>query len=145
MDEIPVEYVAELYRQIAFLSAVLGGFAITFLGTLLTLNNVDKTVDRTIWVSAIAATLLVVSTFASVVTLLDVIRVGITSFDINEWPAETVRSKNIASLTSFTGMYALLVTIGLSGRIRNRKTGIFTAVIAFLGIMLLTIVFVGTF
>ncbi|MEM8487062.1 MAG: hypothetical protein AAF564_16030 [Bacteroidota bacterium] len=144
MTDLPPEYVAELYRQIAFLSAVIGGFAIAFMGTLLTLTSQDKTVSRTIWLSALAATSLIVSTFASVVVLLDVIRLGITSFDLSAWPEETLRSKSIAGLASFMGMYVLLIAIGFSGRIRDKKTGIVTAVIAFVGLILLTIVLSGT-
>lgn len=38
MEPLPGAYVAELARQLAFLSAVLGGFAATFLGMLLSLG-----------------------------------------------------------------------------------------------------------
>ena len=107
MEELPTEYLAELYRQITFLAAVLGGFAIAFMGTLLTLTSDDKTVSRTIWLSAFAATVLIVSTFSSIVVLLDIVRLGITSMDFTEWPADSLRSKNIADLSSFAGMYAL--------------------------------------
>lgn len=144
MEELPTEYLAELYRQITFLSAVLGGFAIAFMGTLLTLTSDNKSVSRTIWLTAFAATVLIVSTFSSIVVLLDIVRLGITSMDASEWPAETLRSKNIADLSSFAGMYALLIAIGLSGKIRDKKTGIVTAAIAFLGFTLLTIVLWGT-
>ena len=145
MDQPPVEYTIELYRQFSFLAAVLGGFAITFMGTLLTLDAKEKVVARAIWVSAFAATFLIVSTFTSVVTLLDVIRLNISAFDFSDWPANTLRAKVIADVTSFTGMYALLIAIGISGWIRDKRTGIITSFFAFVGLSLLTIVALGIF
>ncbi len=144
MEALPTEYLAELYRQITFLAAVLGGFAIAFMGTLLTLTSDDKTVSRTIWLSAFAATFLIVATFSSIVVLLDIVRLNITSMDASAWPAETLRAKNIADLSSFAGMYALLFAIGLSGKIRDKKPGVITAAIACIGLVLLTIVVWGT-
>ena len=143
MQEIPPGYIAELYRQTSFLSAVLGGFSIAFLGALLTFNIEKKSINKTIWVSAIAATLLIVSTFASVVVLLDEVRLGLSSLALTDWPKSTFTSKMIADFFFLIGTYALLVTIGLSGNIRDKKTGIITAVIACTGIVFLTIVVIG--
>ena len=144
MDALPADFVEELYRQTAFLSAVLGGFAIAFMGALLTLTSESKTVTRTIWIAALAATLLIVATFSSTAVLLDLIRLEITSFNFTEWPASLLRSKSIADSTFFAGMYALLIAIGYSGSIRNKKTGIITGILALFGLILLTIVLRGT-
>ena len=66
---------------------------------------------------------------------------GITSFDFANWPADTLRSKSITDLCSLMGMYILVSAIGFSGSIRDKKTGIFTAILALTGLVLLTIVF----
>ncbi len=141
MQELPAEYVPELYRQTAFLSAVLGGFSIAFLGTLLTLTLERKVINWTIWILAFAATSLIVATFASIGVLLDIVRLGITSFDFATWPADTLRTKAIADSCMIFGMYALVIAVGFSGSIRDKQTGIVTALLSLIGLALLTIAF----
>lgn len=41
----------ELFRQLAFISAILGGFAITFLSVLLTTAQTSKFVNRVVGVA----------------------------------------------------------------------------------------------
>ena len=144
MEELPAEYVTELYRQTAFLSAVLGGFAVAFIGALLTLTSENKAISRTIWISAFAATFLIVATFTSTVVLLDITRLDITSFNFADWPNGLIRSKLIADYAFLAGTYALLIAIGFSGKIRDKKTGIVTATLASIGLLLLSFVVWGT-
>ena len=144
MEELPTEFVTELYKQTAFLSAVLGGFAISFAGVILTLASENKTISRTIWIASFAAISLILATFSSTVVLLDLIRLGITNFNFADWPASTLKSKAIADYSFFAGMYALVIAIGFSGKIRDKKTGIVTAILAAIGLMLLTVVLWST-
>lgn len=143
MQELPPDYVAELYRQSAFVSAVLGGFAVAFLGTLLGTPPERKSGTWATGFAVAAAVFFVVATFASTVIVLDVARLGITDFDYSNWPAATVRSKGVSDTTYFLGIYSLLLAVGVSGWTRSRRTGIISSVLAALGVVLLSVVVAG--
>ena len=140
MPDVPPDYVAEMYRQTAFVSAVLGGFAVAFLGALLASAAERRVVTTAIGFTAAAAVLFAVGTLASVFLLLDVLRLGIRSFDFSQWSGSAFRTKTIADTALFAGVYALVVGVGLSGWARSRQTGRVTATVAAAGFVLLSLV-----
>ncbi len=139
------ELVADLYRQIAFSAAILGGFAMTYLSTLLTsAEKHARVLPFTIGAMTIAATLLIVATLGATVLLMSVQQLGLT-FQFESWPGTLVRSKWIAELAFFSGILALMAGIGLSGFIKSRLNGYLTSGCAGVGLVLLAIVFTPTF
>jgi hypothetical protein len=123
----------EISRQLAFLGAFLGGFAATFLATLLVVDSSRRVADWVIGSAAAAACSFVVAVIASV-TLTVVLH--------PEAPANVSASASIgaarviATLGFGVGIYALLASVGLSGWIRSRRTGLGTSAAAAVGLVL---------
>lgn len=145
MPDVPPDYIAELYRQIAFISAVFGGFAAAFLGTLLASASEQRLGTYAVGFAAAAAVLFIVGTIGSTFTLLDVLRLDIQAFDAATWPGSTLRTKIVADLSSVLGMYALILAVGLSGWTRSRATGQVTAAVAAVGVVLLSVALSAAF
>lgn len=119
---------AELFRELAFITAILGGFAITFLSVLLTASAADRMVDWIVAVTTAAAICFVLSalgaTFAAVVA---------------SWadplPGEVESLHIPLSLLFLGGTILLFFMLGMSGWIRSRSLGIATTVIAAIGLV----------
>lgn len=139
------ELVADLYRQIAFSAAILGGFAMTFLSVLIGLVNDKSRMLLVVTVAmATAAVLLVVATLSSTLLVLSVQQFTL-GFQYGQWPDNLYRTKLIAEFCLLSGILGLLSGIGLSGYIRNMATGISTTLPALAGVALLVVVFLPTF
>lgn len=140
-----VELVAELFRQMAFSAAILGGFAMTFLSVLL--SAFPKGHPLALWcigAKALAAVLLIVATLGATLSLLSIQQMGL-SFNFASWPAHVLRTKLITELTFFSGVVVLLSGLGLSGFARCRRTGLITLTAALVASVLLVVMFVPTF
>ncbi len=135
----------ELYRQIAFSTALLGGFAMTFLSVLLTaLDSAEKVVVRAVGVMTIAAVLLIVATLGATLLVIGVQQLGL-SFKFSDWPSSLLRTKWITEFSFFVGMLFLLGGVGTSGFCKNRTLGFVTSIPALIGSALLLIIFFPTF
>lgn len=140
MNQLPADYLAEIARQIAFVSAFLGGFSATFLGTLLFSRSSSPLAGWAISASAMSACAFIVAVLA-----LTMLVVGLNP----STPAGVISGTAIAharliGLLSFlVGMYALLVSIGMSGWLRSRKLGWITTSIAVLAGLLASWTVVG--
>jgi len=58
-----LEFYAEAYRQLAFVSAVLGGFSVAFLGVILVARDERRIAGWTIGLSIAASSAFIVATF----------------------------------------------------------------------------------
>ena len=140
MQPLPPNYLAEIARQIAFLSVFLGGFAATFLATLIVTNSAKKTADWSIGCSAIAASCFVVAVIASVMLTI-VLHPEVPS---NISAGSSVDKARVVFILGFgLGVYALLGSVGISGWIRSRKLGMVTSASAGLGVILVSWAFLG--
>ena len=132
MMRLDPTYLSSIASQIATMSSVLGGFAITFFATVLVFSDTTKAARIAIAASSIAAGLFIAAVGSSV----DLI--------ISTHPEAplSVRSKNLdwsrwVSVISFTGaVFALSIAIGASGWMRSRPIGIVTSLSAFLSLAL---------
>jgi hypothetical protein len=119
------EWLRELFGQLAFVSSVLGGFAVAFLGTLLTIET-DRRITR--WTMGAAAISAVAFVAAAVIAAMSV--------------AEAVRTRaeDVAGLGSAGGAYVatalaafgagflgLMLSVALSGWIKSRSLGLVTS------------------
>jgi len=119
------EAVAELLGQLAFLSAVLGGFAATFLGTLLALNHRHATVDWAVSAAGVAAVGFILAAILGAF--------GSAAYNV-EAPQEVLARRRVLTLFFFNvGLFPLLLAIGLSGWSRSRTVGVVTSLAALLG------------
>src|SRR5689334_17941399 len=64
MDTLSAEYFAELGRQLVAIAAFLGGFSITFFGTLLTIKPPSRRIGWALGAAAVAAGAFVVTVVA---------------------------------------------------------------------------------
>lgn len=139
------ELVADLYRQIAFSAAILGGFAMTFLSVLVGVASHKSRMLLVVTVAmATAAVLLVVATLSSTLLVLSVQQFTL-GFQYEQWPDNLYRTKLIAEFCLLSGILGLLSGIGLSGYLRNMATGISTTLPTLTGVLLLVVVFLPTF
>ena len=119
----------EVYRQLAFVSSVLGGFAITFFAMMLATPH-DRRLAPWAAVTSLAAAIgfLIVtlgSTFGAAV---------IASLPAGAAVPEAVaRNHRSLSVLFLAAIYILLTSFGLSGYTRSTRMGMITLVSAVLG------------
>jgi len=118
--------------QLAFISAVLGGFAVTFLALLLTLADTRRHVGAAIGVTIASAASFLISTVGW----------GLMAFVLAVRSSEGQTENGVPALLAFgrlheglttaflLGVFLLLTTLGLSGWIRSRRVGLVSITIA---------------
>jgi hypothetical protein len=121
------EFLAEIGRQIASLSAFLGGFAATFLGILLQSSSSRRQVAWAVGAAAVASASFMIAVIAG--TLVAIVLnpqapAGIATPQFLPW----VRS--VIFVAFAIGIYANLLSLGLSGWIRSRSLGAVTSTAA---------------
>jgi len=120
---------AEFFRQFAFINAILGGFAFSFLGVLLTVDSKHRVVS---WVTAItagAAACFIIATLGATFSAAAAANTG-----ASELPASILALQKPMSLIFLGGVLLLLVSLGMSGWLRSRSLGIVTTIIAILAV-----------
>jgi hypothetical protein len=118
------EFVAEIGRQIAALSAFLGGFAATFLGILLQSSSSRRAVGWAAGAAAVASASFIIALIAG--TLVAIVSnpdapPTLATPEFFPW----VRS--VILVTFGIGIYTNLLSLGLSGWIRSRSLGLVTS------------------
>ena len=140
MDQLPAAYLAHIAGQMGFLSAFLGGFAATLLALLLT-TSADRRVGT--WAAgfcAAAAIAFIASVIASTM-LVTVLHPEAPSRLLDQDAVN--RARLVSTLGFMLALYCLLITIGLSGWLRSRRTGQITSVLAGFGLVVATWGFAG--
>ena len=117
-----VELYIEAYRQVAFVSAVLGGFAATFLGVLLTHRDERRLSEWTVGAALTASILLIVATFLDSFLVFSLPGLGARS--VSELPAEVHSVASMAVFAFYGGIFALLASLALAGWMRSRTLGL---------------------
>ena len=137
------EIAAELYRQTAFSSSILGGFALTFLSILMTfVDSKEKVFLTSVGALTVSVVLLLVATLGATYILIGVQQMNLTfAFDL--WPTPLYRTKWISELSFMFGILSLMCGVGLSGYSKSRTLGRITLIPAIIGTALLLIIFTG--
>ncbi|HJT81612.1 MAG TPA: hypothetical protein VJ719_10475 [Chthoniobacterales bacterium] len=135
------EFIGEIARQIAAVSAFLGGFAATFLGILLQSQSSRRHVGLAAGAAAVASALFMVAVIAGTLVALAVSPAAPNNFATPEFVPWARR----VFLVSFAlGIYSNLLSLGLSGWIRSRWLGMVTSTAALLsGMVVFTFVRFG--
>ena len=128
------EGLAELFRQLAFISALIGGFAFAFLGALLAVPSRSRVVGWTAGTALATAAGLIVcvvgwTLMAAKVVTAPPAESGAESF---RFPASLNLMHSRLSLLFIVGMLLFLTSLGLSGWVRSRSLGITSTVVALL-------------
>ncbi len=120
---------AEFFRMFAFINAILGGFAFSFLGVLLTVDSKHRVIS---WVTAItagAAGCFIIAALGATFSA-----VAAASAGASELPASISALHKPMSLIFLGGVLLLLISLGMSGWLRSRILGIVTTIIAILAV-----------
>jgi hypothetical protein len=138
MHPLNAEFLGETGRQIAFVSAFLGGFAATFLGILLQSPNSRRHVGWAAGAAAVASASFILAVVAGSLLAL-VVHPGAPPGLAK--PTLLPPLRILIFITFIVGIYSSLLSLGLSGWIRSRQLGIVTSVAAFVSavIMLLLV------
>jgi hypothetical protein len=133
MQALSNSYLAEISQQLAFLGAFLGGFSATFLATLLVVASSKRMAGWVVGSAATAACSFVVAVIASVMLTI-VLHPDVPSNVASG--ASTGTARIVSTLGFGIGVIALLVSVGLSGWVRSRQTGIATSAVASISLVL---------
>lgn len=131
MPVLKPEYILAVAEQLSFVSAFLGGISATILVTIVVFTSPNKSVSWIVSASALAACSLLIAVVASwrlTILLHPTMPIAVDS--------TLIRTLWNGMLIGYgLGFLSLLVSIGLSGWIRSRKSGLITSCIAFLAIL----------
>ena len=125
------EILAELFRQCAFISALIAGFSFAFLAVILT-NKTTKTIDDWTAGFAIAATAgLIVCALGWTLSVPHVLELSVNnSGNIPVQGRETyINIHRSLSITFIACFFFFLTSLGLSGWIRSRRLGVVSSII----------------
>jgi len=135
MLELDPRYLADLASQIGSLSAFLGGFAATFLGTLLALGQKGRAAGWAIGAAVLSSVAFIVAVVASTMVVAA----------YNEHAPAIIREvvpvaggRSLMAKAFVVGLFGLLASLACSGWPRSRRTGWTTTIIAGLGMLLVT-------
>ncbi len=106
-------------EHLAFVNAVLGGFAFVFLGALITMDKPARIYAVAQVVVAIAAGFFLVATLGSTLMAARGTELGSVAY-----------LRRPVSLSFLSGLLFLLISVGLTGWFRSRRLGIATTLIA---------------
>ena len=119
---------AQFFSQMAFICAVLGGFAFAFLGALLTLDSSRRVLGWVIGATASATICFIVSALGATFSA-----VAAGASTDAALPESISALQRPISLWFLFGVMMLFVSLGLSGWVRSRSTGIITTCVAIVG------------
>ena len=123
-----IEFYAEAYRQLAFVSAVLGGFSVAFLGVILVARDERRIAGWTIGLSIAASSAFIVATFLD--SFLVFTLQGIAARAPGELPGRIVTVAGWSVVAFYVGVFSLLGSLGLAGWLRSWALGIISTILA---------------
>ena len=124
-------FVIEYYRQFAFVSSVLAGFAFTFYGVLLSVSAQHRATN-------LAALLAVMASIAFLLVTLGMTFAAAIAASLSndaKMPSSVLAQQTPLSFSFLAGIALLFGAFGLGGWIRSRSLGIATTAIAALGLV----------
>ena len=124
-------HMAEYYRQFAFVSSVLAGFAFTFYATLLAIDRQNRPASWAAFLTVAASICFLVVTLGTTFSAARV--AGLTNEA--ELPFELAAQRAPLSVLFLLGILLLLASFGLGGWIRSRRLGAATTAAALLGVI----------
>ena len=125
------EIIAELFRQCAFISALIAGFSFAFLAVILT-NKTTKQIDDWTAGFAIAATAgLIVCALGWTLSVPRVLELSanISANTPVQLPESYFSIHRSLSITFIACFFFFLTSLGLSGWIRSRRLGVVSSII----------------
>ncbi|MBL4708378.1 MAG: hypothetical protein JKY48_08085 [Flavobacteriales bacterium] len=137
MIELPFPYLNELASQTIFISAFLGGFSASILGTLIVSKRKGRALNILVSGTSVSAIAFIVAVFA----MTKLMMMTIPGYPFEVIQSELFMPRIIGVVAFFIGIMALLFVMGASGWLQSKKLGVFTTIIGSIG-LLLTILFI---
>lgn len=131
MAEINPSYIVAVAEQLSFVCAFLAGVSITILVTIVVFTSQKKSVSWIVASAAIAACSLLIAVIAS--WRLIIITHPELPMAVEPSVIKVLWSSMLLGYGA--GFLNLLISIGLSGWLRSKKTGIITSSIAFVAVL----------
>ncbi len=131
--EIPADYLVELAKQFIFISAFLGGFVASVLGTLIISKRNNKVLKALIIGCSLSAASFVVTVFA----MTQVVVISLPGYPLEINPGQTDLTRLIGGIAFMLGILALTFVIGMSGWMHSKAVGITTTAIGILALVLI--------
>jgi len=132
MAELSPVYLSDLASMLASVGAFLGGFAATYLATLITLSEKSRIMTATICCAAVSAVSFIVCVVASI-TLVATLHPQSPAM-MGAFSPVTARAT--MGLAFFVGAMTLFGSLGLSGWTRSRTLGLITSGVSLAGALL---------
>ena len=139
MTELSSAYFAELANQLIFISAFLGGFSATILGTLIASEDNTKIMKVLILLVSISAA----SFILTVLSMTKIILIHAPDSPFGNNQDLTSLPRVVGSLSFLMGMIALLLVISLSGWLKSKKLGKCTGLIGLISFFFMVFLFVS--
>ena len=121
----------EYYRQFAFVSSVLAGFAFTFYAALLAIGRESRAASVGSLLTVTASVCFLIVTLATTFSAAQMARLPAGA----ALPPQLTAQLTPISVAFSLGILLLLASFGLGGWIRSRQLGYATAAIAVLGVI----------
>ncbi len=131
--KLSFEYWNKLAEQTVFISALLGGFSIAVIVSLL-YNEKTNRLSRNLFRAAIIAA---ASFLVSVFSMTKIIMITSPGFPFKVTKAMLSFPRIVGSASLLIGVISLMTIIALSGWTKSRRMGIFTTTIGGLGFILI--------
>jgi hypothetical protein len=135
MNSNSAEFVGEIARQIAGVSAFLGGFAATFLGIVLQSQSSRRHVGWAAGAAAVASASFMIAVIAGTLVALAVNPAAPHNFATPEF---VPWARRVFLMSFAIGIYSNLLSLGLSGWIRSRWLGIVTSTAALISALVVS-------
>jgi hypothetical protein len=124
------ELATRVFSEIGFVSGIMAAFALAIVVPLITSNDWRKRTSITLVSLLISSAAFLVSTFSS-----SLVRIGGARLGDKPGPEVFESLQDLAGISFYIALLALLFGLGAVGWLRSRSTGIFSSVIAFVSLV----------
>ena len=135
MVDLPMEYWNQLANQILLISALMGGFSLAVLASLLDSSNSSRLMSRIFKAAALSAASFLIAIFA----MTDIIMRTTKGFPFGTNSTDLDFPRVAGILGFLVGLFSLIFLIALSGRVKSRKLGKFTSVLGIISCLIVLI------
>lgn len=136
MTELSLEYWNQLSSQLIFISALLGGFTLTVLATLLNFKTTERISNALFKTTIIAA----VSFLITIYAMTKIMMMTTKGYPLEFSGSEIIFSRSIGSITFLLGTLCLFLIVALAGWAKSKKIGMFATIVGIIGLILIFLV-----
>lgn len=133
MIDLPLEYWNKLANQILFISALLGGFSLAIIATLLVNKESNRITTNIFRSSALSSAFFLVTIFA----MTKIVLMTTPGFPFEVKSGDMIVPRILGTIAFFLGIVSLIVIIALSGWTKSKRMGRFTTILGGIALILI--------